>query len=47
MQRPRNPLAAFFFIVALLLPWLIFLFRPGGTITWRTLFGRRYSFVWC
>ena len=38
MQRPRNPLLAFLFIVALLLPWLIFLFRPGGTITWHSLF---------
>jgi len=26
MQRPKNPLLAFLFIVALLLPWLIFLF---------------------
>jgi hypothetical protein len=38
MQRPRNPLLAFLFIVALLLPWLIFLFLPGGTITGHVLF---------
>ena len=38
MQRPRNPLLAFLFIVALLLPWLIFLFLPGGTITAHVLF---------
>lgn len=38
MQRPRNPLLAFLFIVALLLPWLIFLFRPGGTIAGHVLF---------
>ena len=38
MKRPRNPLLAFFFIVALLLPWLIFLFLPGGTITGHALF---------
>ena len=38
MQRPRNPLLAFLFIVALLLPWLMFLFRPGGTSTGHALF---------
>jgi Zn-dependent protease len=38
MQRPRNPLLAFLFIVALLLPWLMFLFRPGGTSTGHILF---------
>jgi membrane-associated protease RseP (regulator of RpoE activity) len=38
MQRPRNPLLAFLFIVALLLPWLIFLFLPGGTVTGHALF---------
>jgi Zn-dependent protease len=38
MQRPRNPLLAFLFIVALLLPWLIFLFWPGATITGHALF---------
>ena len=38
MQRPRNPLLAFLFIVALLLPWLIFLFLPGGTIAGHALF---------
>jgi hypothetical protein len=38
MQRPRNPLLAFLFIVALLLPWLIFLFGPGGTIAGHALF---------
>jgi Zn-dependent protease len=38
MQRPRNPLLAFLFIVALLLPWLVFLFLPGGAITGHVLF---------
>ena len=38
MQRPRNPMLAFLFIVALLLPWLIFLFLPGGTVTGHALF---------
>jgi membrane-associated protease RseP (regulator of RpoE activity) len=38
MQRPRNPLLAFLFIVALVLPWLIFFFLPGGTITGHALF---------
>jgi membrane-associated protease RseP (regulator of RpoE activity) len=38
MRRPRNPLLAFLFIVALLLPWLIFLFRPGGTVIGHALF---------
>jgi membrane-associated protease RseP (regulator of RpoE activity) len=38
MQRPKNPLLAFLFIVALLLPWLIFLFLPGGTLVGHTLF---------
>ena len=38
MQRPRNPLLAFLFIVALLLPWLMFLFRPGGINTGHVLF---------
>jgi membrane-associated protease RseP (regulator of RpoE activity) len=38
MQRPRNPLLAFFFFVALLLPWLILLFLPGGTVTGHALF---------
>jgi membrane-associated protease RseP (regulator of RpoE activity) len=38
MQRPRNPLLALLFIVALLLPWLIFLFLPTGTITGHVLF---------
>src|SRR4029077_16880129 len=38
MQRPRNPLLAFLFIMALLLPWLVFLFLPGGTITGHVLF---------
>jgi hypothetical protein len=37
MQRPRNPLLASLFIVALVLPWLIF-FLPGGTITGHVLF---------
>jgi membrane-associated protease RseP (regulator of RpoE activity) len=38
MQRPRNPLLALLFMVALLLPWLIFLFLPGGTIAGLALF---------
>ena len=38
MQRPRNPLLTFLFIMALLLPWLMFLFRPGGTAIGHTLF---------
>ncbi|HYY28217.1 MAG TPA: site-2 protease family protein [Chthoniobacterales bacterium] len=38
MQRPRNPLLAFLLMVALLLPWLMFLFRPGGIRTGHVLF---------
>jgi membrane-associated protease RseP (regulator of RpoE activity) len=38
MQRPRNPLLMFLFILALLLPWLIFLFLPGGTTIGHALF---------
>jgi membrane-associated protease RseP (regulator of RpoE activity) len=38
MQRPTNPLLAFLFILALLLPWLIFLFMPGGTIAGHAFF---------
>ena len=38
MQRPNNPLLGFLYILALLLPWLIFLFLPGGTITGHALF---------
>lgn len=38
MQRPRNPLLTFLFIVALLLPCLMFLFRPGGISTGHVLF---------
>src|SRR5208282_1405244 len=38
MQRPKNPLLAFLFFLVLMLPWLIFLFRPGGTVTGHTLF---------
>src|SRR5258705_3710834 len=38
MQRPRSPLLAFLFSVALLLPWLVFLFLPGGAITGHVLF---------
>jgi membrane-associated protease RseP (regulator of RpoE activity) len=38
MQRPRNPLLSFLFILALLLPWLIFLFLPGGTTIGHALF---------
>src|SRR4249920_1281839 len=37
MQRPRNPLLAFLFMLVLLLPWLIFLL-PGETITGHALF---------
>ena len=37
MQRPRNPLLAFLFMVVLLLPWLIF-FLPGETVTGHALF---------
>jgi membrane-associated protease RseP (regulator of RpoE activity) len=38
MQRPNNPLLGFLYILALLLPWLIFLFLPGGTIAGHALF---------
>ena len=38
MRRPRNPLLAFLFILALVLPWLMFLLRPGGTSTGHALF---------
>src|ERR1700732_1857088 len=38
MQRPRNPWLAFLFILALVLPWVIFLFRPGGASTGHALF---------
>ncbi len=38
MRRPRNPLLAFLFILLLVLPWLMFLFRPGGTSTGHALF---------
>jgi membrane-associated protease RseP (regulator of RpoE activity) len=38
MQRPRNPLLAFLFVVALVLPWLIFLFLAHGTIIGHALF---------
>ena len=38
MRRPRNPLLAFLFILALVLPWLMFLLRPGGTSTGHSLF---------
>ena len=38
MQRPRNPWLAFLFIVALVLPWVMFLFRPGGASTGHALF---------
>jgi membrane-associated protease RseP (regulator of RpoE activity) len=38
MQRPRNPLLMLLFILALLLPWLIFLFLPGGTAIGHALF---------
>ena len=38
MRTPKNPLLAILFIAALLLPWLIFLFLPGGTTTGHALF---------
>jgi membrane-associated protease RseP (regulator of RpoE activity) len=38
MQRPRNPLLSLLFILALLLPWLIFVFLPGGTTIGHALF---------
>lgn len=38
MRRPRNPLLAFLFILVLVLPWLMFLWRPGGTSTGHALF---------
>jgi Zn-dependent protease len=38
MQRPRNPLLSFLFILALVLPWLMFLLRPGGASTGHALF---------
>jgi Zn-dependent protease len=38
MQSPRNPLLAFLFVVALVLPWLIFLFLAHGTIIGHALF---------
>jgi membrane-associated protease RseP (regulator of RpoE activity) len=38
MQRPNNPLLGFLYLLALLLPWLIFLFLPGGTIAGHALF---------
>jgi membrane-associated protease RseP (regulator of RpoE activity) len=38
MQRPRNPLLAFLLILALLMPWLIFAFLPGGTFIGHALF---------
>ena len=38
MQRPRNPLLTLLFIVALVLPWLIFLYLPGGVFPGHALF---------
>jgi membrane-associated protease RseP (regulator of RpoE activity) len=42
MRRSRNSLLTFLFALALLLPWLIFLFLPGGTaghaLFWLTIF---------
>ena len=38
MRRPRNPLLSFLFILALVLPWLMFLFRPGGSGIGHVLF---------
>jgi hypothetical protein len=32
MQRPRNPLLTLLFIVALVLPWLVFLFLPAEIV---------------
>jgi len=38
MRRPRNPALAVLLIVALLLPWFIFLFLPGRSIVGHALF---------
>jgi membrane-associated protease RseP (regulator of RpoE activity) len=38
MRRPRNPLLTFLFVLALVLPWLMFLLRPGGASTGHALF---------
>jgi membrane-associated protease RseP (regulator of RpoE activity) len=38
MQRPRNPFLGILLIIALLLPWVIFLSRPGRTMAGHTLF---------
>jgi Zn-dependent protease len=38
MRRPRNPLLSVLFILALVLPWLMFLLRPGGPGTGHALF---------
>jgi hypothetical protein len=38
MRRPRNPLLSVLFILALVLPWLMFLLRPGGASTGHALF---------
>jgi Zn-dependent protease len=38
MQRPRNPLLAFLLILALVLPWLMFVVRPGGAGIGHALF---------
>ena len=38
MRRPRNPLLAFLFVLALVLPWLMFLLRPGGASIGHALF---------
>jgi membrane-associated protease RseP (regulator of RpoE activity) len=38
MQRPRNPLLTFLLILALVLPWLMFLVRPGGASIGHALF---------
>src|ERR1700722_2958643 len=44
MRRPRNPLLSFLFILALVLPWLIFLLRPGGSGTGHALFWLAFLF---
>jgi len=41
MQRPKNPMLAFLFIVALLLPWLIFLSGRAELLTGTPYFGWR------
>jgi membrane-associated protease RseP (regulator of RpoE activity) len=44
MRRPRNPLLSFLFILALAVPWLMFLLRPGGSGTGHALFWLAFLF---